>query len=365
MILAVLIGAVLLVMALTLLLNALTFTRLKTQLPPSDHVEKYVSILIPARNEARVIGDTVRRLKAQNYPHFEIIVLDDGSDDGTGQLAADAGATVITGQPLPPGWMGKNWACHQLSEAAQGDILIFTDADVKWEPDALSALLAYEADMVTVWPTQITETPAERLTVSLIMLVVLAYLPEVMVRFSPFVIFAAANGQCIAFKREAYNRIGGHAAVKNEIVEDVSLARLTKKHGGSLIMVMGNHQISCRMYTSWQEVRDGFAKNILAGHASSIPFLIFSMVLHWLLFILPPVWLIIALVMGDNIQTPLILWLAGLVIRGLSAGLANQRILDALLMPISVILMTRIAAQAIYWQVRFGGPRWKGRVITR
>src|SRR5690606_28862766 len=145
-----------------------------------------VSILIPARNEAQVIAGTIRSLLAQHYPNFEIILLDDQSTDGTANLAAQAGAgdsrlRVIGGAPLPEGWLGKNWACQQLSQAARGEYLIFTDADVYWSVDALAALIELtqqtQADLLTVWPTQDTVSAGERLVVPLMALAILGYLP--------------------------------------------------------------------------------------------------------------------------------------------------------------------------------------------
>ncbi|MCX7669869.1 MAG: glycosyltransferase family 2 protein, partial [Anaerolineae bacterium] len=249
------------------------------QLPASSF--RSVSILIPARNEAAVIGETVRRMLAQTYPRFELIVLDDGSTDGTAEVAraaaaGDARLRVIAGEALPSGWAGKNWACHQLAQAAQGDWLLFTDADTVWAPGALAAVVAEaertRADLLTVWPTQITVTWAERLVVPLMALVVIGYLPVFMVHYTPWSPFAAANGQCLLFRRRAYEAIGGHAALKGDVLEDVKFARRIKAHRLRLRMADGNGLVSCRMYTDWPGVRDGYAKNILSGYGGSLLF---------------------------------------------------------------------------------------------
>ncbi|MBE2197271.1 MAG: glycosyltransferase, partial [Anaerolinea sp.] len=142
-IVAIFVSFALLIVWLTAVSNFLFFPRLQTATPASA---PFVSLLIPARDEAAVIASAVQLLLAQQYPHFELIVLDDGSTDGTAVLAQQAAASdprfrLIQGQPLPPGWLGKNWACHQLSQAAQGEILIFTDADVQWQPGALAAVI--------------------------------------------------------------------------------------------------------------------------------------------------------------------------------------------------------------------------------
>lgn len=378
-----LITFILLILLLTTLLNTLMFPRL-APLPLSHHGQERlsywegegkVSILIPARNESAVIASTIRHLLAQSYPPYEILLLDDHSTDGTADIARSAAENdsrlkIIPGQPLPPQWLGKNWACHQLSQAAQGDFLIFTDADVEWGENALAALLPHFAtyEMLTVWPTQKTVTWGERLCVSAIALAIISYLPEMMVRFSPFSAFAAANGQCLAFTRDLYTRIGGHQAVHDNIVEDVGLAKAVKKKGGKLMMLDGNRQICCRMYRNWSEVRNGFAKNILAGHGNSLIFLAFSTLFHWAVFVLPFVWLICGnfIFLGAGWPLfPLVLIGLGLLVRAIGLWVTRQRVHDAVWMPLTVMLMTRIAAQAAWWQLREGGPQWKGRTFVK
>lgn len=365
-------SAALITIAGIAVVNVLTMPRLR---PAHPIQAPRVSLLVPARNEARVISDTVRRLLAQTYADVEVVVLDDASEDGTAAIARAAGGDdsrlrVLPGAPLPPGWLGKTWACHQLAGAATGEWLAFVDADVRWEPQALAAVVARAAasgaDMITVWPTQDTRTGAERLTVPLMALVVLGYLPELLVRFTPWRVFAAANGQCVAFRRDAYEAVGGHVAVRGAIVEDVALARATKRAGRRLLMADGNALVSCRMYTGWAQVRDGFAKNIIAGHGGLLP-LALSTLFHWIVFLLPWLWLSAGWLVDFGPHYPA--WPLGLItlgvgVRALTAAATRQRVLDAVLMPVSVVLMTAITIRAVWWQRRFGGPRWKGRTIS-
>jgi chlorobactene glucosyltransferase len=359
-------------MALISIVNTLTFPRLRQTKPART---PFVSLLIPARDEADVIGETGFRLLSQNYPRFEVIVLDDGSTDGTREQARQAAAgdsrfRVIRGEPLPDGWLGKNWACHQLAGQAKGEILIFTDADVRWDPGALSAVIHLmdktRADTLTVWPTQETRTWSERLVVPMMMFVIMGYLPELCVRYIPWPVFAAANGQCLAFRRDAYQHIGGHAAMRANVVEDMGLAWETKRKGLQLVMSIGDRLISTRMYHSWSEVRDGFAKNILAGHGGRPGFLLLSAFFHWLLFLLPWVWLAVgwAVNLGSGWPWfPLALMGLGVGVRALSAAATHQRVGDALLLPLSTVLMTLIAARSLWWHFRRGGPQWKGRLV--
>jgi chlorobactene glucosyltransferase len=378
----------LLVIGITILSNLIFFPRLQAGQPEEQPL---VSVLIPARNEAGVIASIVKQVLAQTYNNFELILLDDRSSDNTADKATQAAGGdlrfhLLRGVPLPTGWLGKNWACHQLARAANGELLLFLDADVQLQPRALSALVAYynreSVELVTVWPTQYTERWGERLVVPLIAFAILGYLPILIVHYTPWREFAAANGQCMFITRSAYKKSGGHMSVRNKVIEDVALARRVKavlnpKHirdnlitessgierttnyfSSPLRMVDGNHLIGCRMYPiGWTQIKDGFSKNILAGHWNSVLFLLLSMFFHWLVFIVPWLWLFF----GGS-WWALGLGITGITLRALTASFTHQRILDAFLMPISVVLMTRIAIQAIYWHY-YGTANWKGRTI--
>jgi len=374
--------------ALVSVLNTLTFPRL-SEIKRGETAEDdppLVSLLVPARDEAQNLPRTLDGLLNQQYPNFELLVLDDNSSDGTFELIQDRAQNeprlqALRGSPLPSGWIGKNWACQQLAEHSRGEILIFTDADVEWQPQALENLVGLMAaagnraalDCLTVWPTQHTVSLAERLVVPLMMFSVIAYLPELAVRKIPWPVFAAANGQCLAFWREAYIQIGGHRTVRQRVIEDVGLAWEIKRHGLRLAMALGDGLISGRMYHNWAEVRAGFAKNILAGHGGMPAFLLLSTAFHWLLFILPWFWLAGGLLLGvgfSALTIPLAMIGLGVGTRALSGvatasrAVHGQRVLDALLMPVSVGMMTIISALSIWWHYHDGGPQWKGRRIA-
>jgi chlorobactene glucosyltransferase len=357
----------LIVISVIAIVNTLTFPRLH---PVEQLSYPLVSIMIPARDEAGIISETIQSLLAQNYPDYEIILLDDNSTDGTAGLAhmaaeGDPRMKILHGAPLPAGWKGKNWACHQLSRAARGSLLVFTDADVFWSADALPAICAElrrsRADMLAVWPTQITETWGERLVVPLMGFAILAYLPVLAVHFITWPVFAAANGQCLVFQRAAYEQIGGHMAVREAIVDDMAFAYKVKRAGLRLRMSDGNRFVKTRMYRNWSEVRDGYAKNILAGYGDSILFLFSSVIFHWMLFVVPWFWLFISLLNSANPLLPVMLILLGVLTRALTAATTHQRVPDAFFLPVSVVLMSVITAYAIKWRFS-GGPRWKGRI---
>ena len=333
-----------------------------------------VSVLIPARNEADVIGDAVAGLLAQRGTIDELIVLDDASTDGTAACALQAGRgdprlVVIAGTSLPMGWSGKNWACAQLADRASGTVLVFSDAEVIWATDALNnaiyELTRSDVDLLAIFPTQITKSWSERLLVPLIAYSVLAYLPAPLAHNTPYRSAIAANGQSMIFRRATYDGIEGHSAVRANVLEDVGLARLAKGDGHRVRMVDAAGQITCRMYHDWHDVRHGFAKNILAGHHDSIVLLLLSSLFHIALFVTPWLWLLSGLFdRGRGWPLwPLGLIVAGVGIRAWTAAISRQRIGDAIFMPISVLLMCVIAGQAIWWRLRYGGIIWKGRQV--
>jgi len=378
----------LLLFALIAILNAFTFPRLRQPSVPASASPfenplafPLVSVLIPMRNESAVIAETIRSLLAQDYPSLQILLLDDHSTDHSAEITlaaanGDPRLSVSAGKPLPPGWTGKVWACHQLAEQAAGEYLLFTDADVRWQSGAISALMAEaqrtSSDLLTVWPTQSTQTWGERLVVPLMAFSILAYLPVLAVHYIPWPVFAAAMGQCLLFRRAAYQQIGGHAAIKNQVVDDMAFAYAIKRRRLRLRAAEANGLIQTRMYQNWPQVRDGFAKNILAGHSNSLLFLLLSTVFHWWLFIIP--WFLLFARLAASVFSfsnpftypfwwPTLIGFLGILVRALTAVISRQRLFDSLLMPVSVFLMTLIALRAIQWHFT-GGPQWKGRSLA-
>lgn len=356
------------------ILNAFTYPRLKPGRPKQTPL---VSIIVPARNEAQNIERVINNLLEQDYPNLEILVVDDQSEDATAQMARDAAAgdprfQLISGKPLPDTWIGKNWACHQAAQQANGEILIFTDADVRWQPEAISAILKVientKADLLTVWPKQIASTFSERMVIPMMTFTVLSYLPELAVRYVPFKSLAAATGQCLVFRREAYQKIGGHAAIKSSVIDDMSLAWNIKRSRRRFAQALSNGFIETHMYSGWSAVRDGFAKNIMAGHSGKPILLLASAIFHWTLFLLPWLWLLIGQLVPNQptgwATFPIAMILLAILIRVLTAHLAKDKMVDAFLLPISIILMTIIAVQGLIWHLR-GTATWKGRTIKR
>jgi chlorobactene glucosyltransferase len=369
-------------------LNALTFPRLRPPVPGEQPIGEpgtapAVSVLIPARDEASAIGAIIADLRGQSVRDLEIVVLDDDSADGTAAVAraageGDARLRVLGGEALPAGWAGKPWACAQLARHARAPLLLFADADTRWHPEALAAMLAERrrtgADLLSAWPTQETVTWPERLTVPLIAFTVHAYLPALAVHHLPYPSMSAAVGQCLLFRREAYEAIGGHAIARSAVLEDIALARAIKRTGGQLREADAAGLVRCRMYTDWAGVRDGFAKNMLAGWGGRASGLLAGTLFHWLILLLPWFWLLtgpfLAVLGAEQAGPggwwpawPLVLVGLGVATRAITAAVTRQRAMDAILLPVSALLFTLIAWRSLAW-ARSGGPRWKGRVIA-
>lgn len=239
--------------------------------PPSD--APLISFCVPARNEERNIRACVEGLLAQDYPNFEVIVLDDRSTDETleilRQLAAqDERLKIVSGSDLPAGWAGKPHALYQASAAARGEWLCFVDADTFLSRSTLSSCYAKvietKADMFTIMTFQILGSFWEKVVMPLVM-------TALSVGFSPRKVNdpkrkdAIANGQFILMKRSVYNAIGGHESVKNQIVEDKAISEQVKWNGYRLVVADGSQVTQTRMYTSLPEIWEGWTKNIYLG----------------------------------------------------------------------------------------------------
>jgi chlorobactene glucosyltransferase len=242
----------------------------------------FVSVIVPARNERLNIERCLRSLTASRYAAFEVVVIDDRSEDETAAMASEAPAgnardvRVIRGAELPEGWLGKPWACHQGADAARGELLLFTDADTTHAPDllgrAVAGLREERADLLTVVGRQLMETFWERLVQPHIFLMMLFRFPsfEDTARNRRWR-DAIANGQFMLFPRRSYDLIGGHAAVRDEVVEDLVLAQHVKQAGLALRIRGAEDDLATRMYRSLGDLVAGWSKNLFVGGRQASP----------------------------------------------------------------------------------------------
>ena len=359
------IGLLAVVLTVTLF-NAVTAPMLKKAGECRDRPR--VSVLIPARNEEANIGACIEGFLSQNYDNFEIRVLDDQSTDRTGAIIEKFDeqypeVQVLRGKPLPAGWLGKNWACHQLSQHADGEILIFTDADNRPAPEAIANTVAYmqkfEIGLLSAFPEKVTVTLAEKLVVPVVDMFVYAGLPLWLTYFSRSPSLAAASGLWIAFTREAYQQIDGHQAVSNQIVEDVELSRLGKKKGIRILTSAGTGVVCCRMYHSFGEVWSGFSKNLFGlVRYKTLPFFVLTLIL-FTMCVLP----YITIWFEPFMQLSLIAISMNVVMRVvLALKYKHPFFTSVVLHPLSVLATLLIGINSFY-QVKRGRLAWKGRQI--
>lgn len=238
-----------------------------------DETLPFLSVIVPARNEERQIEQCVRSLLAQRYPRFEVIAVNDRSEDRTGEIleriaAQDQRLRVIHGESLPDGWVGKPWALMQGADVALGDWLLFTDADTTHEPQACASAVSYAqqhaASIVSLLPTQRFETPGERAVLPTILWMIAFGVGSLDAINDPKRLDAAIfNGQYLLVERAAYDALGGHAAVRDCIAEDYAFAHLVKRDKRFRSRLAGaSDLVYTRMYRSAREVWDGFSKNL-------------------------------------------------------------------------------------------------------
>ena len=254
--------------------DQLTVPRLEVVAAAARERLPSVTAIVPARDEQRDVGRTLALLTAQDHPQLQVVAVDDCSGDGTlDAMRAVAGVEVVEGIAPPAGWLGKPWACAQGVERARGDWLLFLDADMVLAPQALSAALAFAIARggggATVFPRLETGGAAERIVMPAAgVLMQTAVIPSWAARWRRLDV-AIGVGGFLLLERAVYERIGGHAAVRGEIVEDLALARLVKRGGGLVEWASGGGLVSLRMYHGVGELWQGWRKN--AAHAWPLP----------------------------------------------------------------------------------------------
>lgn len=330
----------------------------------AKHYTNKVSILIPARNEADNIIGLLQSIHQQDYPYYEVIILDDESTDDTYQICAAFALQhpqfkVIKGHKLPPGWIGKNYACDQLAREATGTNLLFLDADEKIQPglinSAVHRMQVNNLGLLSLFTNQEMVTMGEKLVVPLMHYILLNLLPVKLVSLVKNPSVAAASGQFMLFDADIYLQEQWHRAVKDKVVEDVEIMRLIKTKGYNGEALLANGLISCRMYKNYNEAINGFSKNFLAAfNYSVIAFLIYLT----LVIIFP-----LILVMTFNL--PLILFMFGLIVLSrimISLSSGQNALYNVLLHPLQMVNLLIIAVLSIQKHLT-GTTVWKGRRI--
>ncbi|OLD04352.1 MAG: hypothetical protein AUJ07_04260 [Crenarchaeota archaeon 13_1_40CM_3_53_5] len=356
-------------------LTLMNFPRLPASSTPT--ILPLVSIILPAKDQAKTIDQCVNSLVHLDYPNKEVIVVQGRSTDETQNLLNKYKykTALIEEDPLPEGWVGKNWACHQGYKQAKGELLLFTDGDSVHSHDSLTRTVSYlqttQADMVTIAPGTILNTFWEKLLQPPIFLLIMLCVGGKLVNRDNRQ-NALGNGQYMLFRRAAYEKLGGHYAVRERIVEDYSLARLLKKAGMKLRMVAAPDAVGVRMYSSLGEIWRGWRKNFYTVPENHrFERALFR--LTWMLgiLVLPYAILVNGIFLAPTtplnpylfagVFMALLLWL-GILVLDRSIGVSTGY---ALLFPVAILVYTAIGVDSTIRGALGLGFTWKGRVYGR
>lgn len=356
------------VAAILLLAGFAVFWRLpscRDDEPPGDIPD--LSVIVPARNEEGSVGRLVDSLRRQDEPPAEILVVDDGSTDATAAEAEAFGARVLASRPLPRGWRGKTWACHQGAQAASGGLLLFVDADVWFEDGGLRRLLAtwsLRRGALSVAPFHATRRLYEGLSAffNLSMVIGVGAFTVLGRRRRPSGMF----GQLLLVGRESYRRSGGHSAVAGRILENMFLARRLNRMEIPVECRGGRGTASMRSYPhGLRELAEGWSKAFISGTAS-VPAAVMVPTVAWMAGLVVcfsmPLLQAVSPLAGKA-------WLAAYPLAAVQVGLMLRRVgrfhpLSWLAYPLALLFFFGLQAHAGLRRARGGAVSWKGRSIS-
>ncbi len=330
--------------------------------PPLASDRPSVSVLIPARNEEAHIGDACAAVLANRGVDLELLVLDDDSSDRTPQILAaiaDPRLRVAQAPALPPGWSGKQHACHVLSGLARHDLMVFVDADVRLAPDALSRMAGFMqshgAGLASGFPRQVVVTWSEQLLLPLIHFLLLGFLPLAVMNRLPLPSLGAGCGQLFIARRGAYRDADGHAAIRASLHDGLTLPRAVRRAGHMSLLFDATGFSRCRMYANAGQVWEGLCKNATEGMAKPAALPVWTVILGggqvlpaFLLLTVPSWPAALALAMGIGARLVL-------------AARFRQPWLSALLHPLGVLALLLIQWFSLLRAARGGQATWRGR----
>ncbi len=358
--------------------------------PPGEGEWPFVSIIVPARNEERNLPRLLPSLLRQYYPNYEVIVVDDQSEDATPRILAewsqrDNRLEVVHGVELPrnEGWLGKPHAMQQGAQAAKGEWLLFTDADTVHQPLSLSSsmafALAHDIDLLSILPCAELGSLAEKLLMPVAFEGIFTLYPPAKVN-DPISKVAIANGQYMLIRREVYDAVGGTARVKDKIAEDLELSKAVKGDGHRLFLADGRDLMSVRMYTNFAEVWQGWSKNVVLSFRENPAQGVFSFAGVFSLAALP--YLMIAWSVrawrrankshqtDDRVAAA---WTTGLTAWGITLPLVYRRRVDKILglplgwtftQPVGTAIFAVLLLYSFLRLLAGKGVTWKGRTYA-
>ena len=331
-----------------------------------------ISILIPARNESASIGPAIEAILLNNHPCFDVIVLDDHSEDDTASVVQsiaqrDPRVRLLESKMLPDGWNGKQHACWQLANQTQAEWLLFLDADVRLSKDAISRCLAEqkrrETPLISGFPMQETGTLAEKILIPLMHYVLLGYLPIDRMRSTLGVGLAAGCGQLFFADRQVYMSVGGHSAIRDSRHDGIQLPRAYRRAGHRTDIFDATDIARCRMYTSAKQVCNGLLKNATEGIANARLIVPFSILLVGG-SVLPVASLAYGYWAGTSWIAMVLLFVAvviGFIPRFLASKRFRQSYVGATLHPFGVLWFVALQWVALFRKQLGLTTKWRGR----
>lgn len=314
----------------------------------ASHVTAAASLIIPARNEEHNLPKLLASLQQQQTRWHELIVIDDGSTDRTAEIASSHGARVITSEPLPDGWRGKTWACHQGALAASGDLLIFMDADTWFEVGGLDRAVAhYRGGALSIGPYHAVEKNHEDFSLFFNLAMSVGTLPQ------------GLFGQFLMIGRDEYERIGGHAAVRGKVLENFRLATACREHGLDVQSINGKGMISFRMYADgMSSLIEGWTKGFASG-ANHTPRNSLLLVVAWMsALMIPP---FAGCLSGDWLLWGPACALASLQVIWIGRMLGSFRLVSLIFYPLPLAFFFMLFTRSAMMSGK--KVRWKGRDI--
>jgi chlorobactene glucosyltransferase len=369
------VGLVCFLLNLILNLKSLRKPHLDSKIPEPA---PFISVLIPARDEELNIKACIESLQKQDYPNFEILILDDHSSDDTAKVVArmaakDERIQLIRSEPLPEGWAGKPFACYQLAKIARGSWLLFVDADTTHLSNMLRSVLAMALELrpslLSGFPRQLATSLPQKVAIPILYFVILSWLPLWWLQRSKKPKPSLAIGQFLLFPTKEYWRIGGHKAVKSRILEDVWLGIEINRHGGRHVAVDLSPVVSCHMYRSLGVMWEGFVKWIYSVAAVSRAALVGLIVAGYFFFLAPFYWLwnvlFVAVAPEDWLDIVVFQIAIIIIMRWLVDSRFKEPLVSTLLHPLGFSFLFIAGLYAGLRQITGAGVHWKQRLYDR
>jgi chlorobactene glucosyltransferase len=338
----------------------------------------FISVLVPARDEESNIAACLESLQKQDYPNYEVVVLDDNSSDNTGVIvgniaARDSRVRPLQGEPLPKGWTGKSFACYQLAKQAYGSWFLFVDADTTHAPymlrSALAQALRLNSSLLSGFPRQLASSLPQKIAIPVLYFIILTWFPLWWLQRAKNPRPSLAIGQFLLLPREEYWRVGGHEVVKARIIEDVWLGAEISRSGGRQVAVDLSPAVSCNMYRNVGAMMEGFIKWIYSV-ASLSPIALTAMMAAAYFFYLAPfyhLWRELFVVMGPTALRAVVISQVGIILfmRWLVDNRFREPSISVFLHPFGLSFLFLASVFAVFRRLVGAGVRWKERLYSR